>query len=206
MRISSTEVRAIIEPAGLRHTRTVGLPLTTTERCSRSRMCSPSADIWRETSGRSERTRRRAEGGWRRQPDGDWHDHGEEDDGLDGPGRQPVRDDAEDDGSNGPRPRKAAHGKDDGRLHEHVLGDAERPPANKRPRCLRHTGAAENFTDWLKGLEAKTVEIVAKGETDGAALAAALEVSEDSANYILGRLAAAGGITLTAKAYSRGRL
>lgn len=56
------------------------------------------------------------------------------------------------------------------------------------------------FSDWMKRLEAKAVEIVAKGESDSATLAAALDVSEDTANYILGRLAAAGKVTLAAKA------
>lgn len=55
------------------------------------------------------------------------------------------------------------------------------------------------FSDWMNGLEAKAVEIIAKGESDGAALAAALDVSEDTANYIFGRLAAAGKVTLAAK-------
>ncbi len=55
------------------------------------------------------------------------------------------------------------------------------------------------FSDWLEGLKEKAGEIVAKGETDGAALAAALGVSEASANYLLYRLATAGKVTLAAK-------
>lgn len=55
------------------------------------------------------------------------------------------------------------------------------------------------FTDWIEGLEAKTAEVVAKGETDGAVLASALGVSEASANYMLYRLTASGKATLAAK-------
>lgn len=55
------------------------------------------------------------------------------------------------------------------------------------------------FSDWLEGLKEKAGEIVAKGETDGAALDAALGVSEASANYLLYRLATAGKVTLAAK-------
>ena len=56
------------------------------------------------------------------------------------------------------------------------------------------------FTGWLEGLEAKAGEMIAKGETDGAALASALGVTEASANYLLYRLATAGQVTLRAKA------
>ena len=56
------------------------------------------------------------------------------------------------------------------------------------------------FTDWLEGLEAKAGQMIAKGETDGAALASALGVTEASANYLLYRLATAGQVTLRAKA------
>lgn len=45
------------------------------------------------------------------------------------------------------------------------------------------------FGDWLKSVEAKAVEIVAKGETDSASLAAALNIGEETANYILTQLA-----------------
>ena len=55
------------------------------------------------------------------------------------------------------------------------------------------------FTDWLEGLEAKAGEMIAKGETDGAALASALGVTEASANFLLCRLATAGQVTLRAK-------
>ena len=55
------------------------------------------------------------------------------------------------------------------------------------------------FTDWLEGLEAKAEEMITKGETDGAALASALGVTEASANYLLYRLATADKVTLRAK-------
>lgn len=59
---------------------------------------------------------------------------------------------------------------------------------------LRHA-----FGEWLKALEAKAEAAVAEGEKDTAALAAALGIDEDSARYVLGRLAADGKVTLLAR-------
>jgi hypothetical protein len=52
------------------------------------------------------------------------------------------------------------------------------------------------FGDWLKSVEVKAAEIIAKGETDSVSLAAALNIGEETANYILGRLARSGSVTL----------
>ena len=59
---------------------------------------------------------------------------------------------------------------------------------------LRHA-----FGEWLKSLEAKAEAAVAEGEKDAAALATALGIDEESARYVLGRLAAGGKATLVAR-------
>jgi hypothetical protein len=53
------------------------------------------------------------------------------------------------------------------------------------------------FGEWLKGLEAEAA--VAAGEKDAAALATVLGIEEDSARYVLGRLAGDGKVTLVAR-------
>ena len=58
------------------------------------------------------------------------------------------------------------------------------------------------FADWLKELEDKALAAIREGEKDAAALAAALTIGEDSARYLLTRLAARDAITLTGKAKS----
>ena len=55
------------------------------------------------------------------------------------------------------------------------------------------------FSAWLKDLEDKAESAVAEGEKDAAALAAALGIDEDSARYVLGRLAADGKVTLVGR-------
>ena len=55
------------------------------------------------------------------------------------------------------------------------------------------------FDAWLKALEDKAAAAVAEGEKDVAALAAALGIDEESARYVLGRLAANGKVTLVAR-------
>ena len=58
------------------------------------------------------------------------------------------------------------------------------------------------FSDWLKELEGKALATIGEGEKNAAALAAALKIGEDSARYLLTRLAAREAITLTGKAKS----
>ncbi len=53
--------------------------------------------------------------------------------------------------------------------------------------------------EWLKDLEDKAEAALAAGEKDAAALATALGIDEDSALYVLGRLAANGKVTLVAR-------
>jgi hypothetical protein len=55
------------------------------------------------------------------------------------------------------------------------------------------------FADWLKGYEDKALAELRQEEKDTAGLASALQVGEESARYILCRLASSGKITLTAK-------
>jgi predicted ArsR family transcriptional regulator len=55
------------------------------------------------------------------------------------------------------------------------------------------------FGEWLKSLEAKAEAALAEGEKDIAALATALGVDEDSARFVLGRLAADGKVRLIAR-------
>ena len=55
------------------------------------------------------------------------------------------------------------------------------------------------FGEWLKDLEANAEAAVAEGEKDAAALAATLGIDEESARYVLGRLAANGKVTLVAR-------
>jgi hypothetical protein len=55
------------------------------------------------------------------------------------------------------------------------------------------------FGEWLSGLEGKAVAEIAQGEKDAGALAAALEITEESARYLLGRLAAGAKVTLVAR-------
>lgn len=59
---------------------------------------------------------------------------------------------------------------------------------------LRHV-----FAGWLEGLEGRAAAMIADGEKDAAALAAALDIDEESARYLLGRLAASGKATLVAR-------
>lgn len=54
------------------------------------------------------------------------------------------------------------------------------------------------FGEWLKDLEGKAEASVAEGVKDATALAAVLGIDEDSAHYVLGRLAADGKVTLVA--------
>ena len=55
------------------------------------------------------------------------------------------------------------------------------------------------FGAWLKDLESKAEAAVAEGEKDAAALAVALGTDEDSARYVIGRLAASGKVTLVVR-------
>jgi hypothetical protein len=56
------------------------------------------------------------------------------------------------------------------------------------------------FSEWLADIESKAAAEIAQGEKDAGALASALKISEDSACYILGRLASSGKVTLVARA------
>jgi hypothetical protein len=55
------------------------------------------------------------------------------------------------------------------------------------------------FGEWLKQLEDKALGLVEKGTVDAADLARSLKITEDSALYVLHRLAASGKITLAGK-------
>ena len=55
------------------------------------------------------------------------------------------------------------------------------------------------FGAWLKDLEGKAEAPVSEGEKDAAALATMLGIDEDSARYVIGRLAASGKVTLVAR-------
>jgi hypothetical protein len=55
------------------------------------------------------------------------------------------------------------------------------------------------FGEWLSALETRAEAALAEGEKDTVALATALGVDEDSARYVLGRLAADGKVTLIAR-------
>jgi hypothetical protein len=56
------------------------------------------------------------------------------------------------------------------------------------------------FSDWLTDIESRAAAEIAQGERDVGALASTLKISEDSARYILGRLASSGKVTLVARA------
>jgi hypothetical protein len=58
----------------------------------------------------------------------------------------------------------------------------------------------ELFGEWLKVTEDKVLDLITKGTTEAAAIAAALKLTEASVRYILTRLAEAGKITLNAAA------
>ncbi|MDA8233099.1 MAG: hypothetical protein M0006_17350 [Magnetospirillum sp.] len=60
------------------------------------------------------------------------------------------------------------------------------------------------FGEWLKDLESKAEAAVAQGEKDAAALASALNITEDSARYVLARLAASGKVMLVARSPTQG--
>ena len=55
------------------------------------------------------------------------------------------------------------------------------------------------FAEWLNQLEDKATGLLVEGDRDAAALARALGVSEDSARYVLARLAASGKIALSGR-------
>ena len=55
------------------------------------------------------------------------------------------------------------------------------------------------FAEWLNQLEDKANVQLGEGDRDAAALARALGVSEDSARYVLARLAASGKIALSGR-------
>ncbi len=55
------------------------------------------------------------------------------------------------------------------------------------------------FREWLKQLEDKALGHLAKGTVDAASLSRSLKITEDSALYVLHRLAASGKITLAGK-------
>jgi hypothetical protein len=55
------------------------------------------------------------------------------------------------------------------------------------------------FGDWVKEIERKAEAAIGQGEKEAGAIASALNISEDSARYILNRLAQQGKITLSAK-------
>jgi hypothetical protein len=60
------------------------------------------------------------------------------------------------------------------------------------------------FGEWLKRLEDEALGLLAKETADAAALASSLKISEESALYLLNRLAASGKITLTGKVKANG--
>jgi hypothetical protein len=55
------------------------------------------------------------------------------------------------------------------------------------------------FGDWLKEVERKAEAAISQGEKEAGAIASELKISEDTARYILNRLAQHGKITLSAK-------
>jgi hypothetical protein len=55
------------------------------------------------------------------------------------------------------------------------------------------------FGDWLKEIESKAEVAISQGEKEAGAIATKLNITEDSARYILNRLAQQGKITLSAK-------
>jgi hypothetical protein len=55
------------------------------------------------------------------------------------------------------------------------------------------------FGEWLKQLEDKALGLLAKGTADATGLARSLKITEDSALYVLHRLATSGKITLAGK-------
>lgn len=55
------------------------------------------------------------------------------------------------------------------------------------------------FADWVRQLEDKALTLLAERERDAAALAVALNISEASACYLLGRLAEKGKVTLVGR-------
>jgi hypothetical protein len=55
------------------------------------------------------------------------------------------------------------------------------------------------FGEWLKDLDGKALRVFAKGPADAAAIARSLKITEASALYLLGRLAAGSKITLLGK-------
>ena len=61
------------------------------------------------------------------------------------------------------------------------------------------TELRQAFGEWLKGLESKALRVFAKGPADAARLAQSLKITEDSALYLLNRLAVSGKITLVGK-------
>ena len=69
--------------------------------------------------------------------------------------------------------------------------------------AIRQTAATpalqQAFSAWLKDLEDKAETALVEGEKDAAALAAALGIDEETARYVIGRLAANGKVTLVAR-------
>jgi len=55
------------------------------------------------------------------------------------------------------------------------------------------------LTEWLSAIEAKALVALKEGAKDAAGPAAILCLSEESARYVLTRLAASGKITLVAR-------
>jgi hypothetical protein len=55
------------------------------------------------------------------------------------------------------------------------------------------------FGDWLKEIERKAETAISQGEKEAGAIASKLNITEDSARYVLNRLAQQGKITLSAK-------
>lgn len=55
------------------------------------------------------------------------------------------------------------------------------------------------FGEWLNGLEYQALGLLAKGAADASDVAQSLKITEDSALYLLNRLATSGKITLTGK-------
>ncbi len=55
------------------------------------------------------------------------------------------------------------------------------------------------FADWIRELEGQAATVLGDGEKDAAALAAALGVSEESARYLLARLAESGKAALVGR-------
>ena len=107
--------------------------------------------------------------------------------------------------------KKSSKGAEDKAKAKKMMGQMGGPggsPMEKMLNAIRQTNTLavhatpelqDAFADWLRELEAKALAAIGKGEKDTVALAAALKIGEDSARYLLTRLAAREAITLIGK-------